>query len=137
MSNDTVRARIHFSFKGETYELDAIISLDQCHVEIGASPNFHQLLARACGIDPYSYLYEVMESHEVTFSDPTGTAVQSCRDGSFDWSQFELKRRDELDWQMVRAIAERTISAHDLDEQSGLKVALLAAYQAGKANRLT
>jgi hypothetical protein len=91
MSNNTLRARVSFSFKGETYELDSIIDLDD-HLS-GEAPNFHQLLARAAGIDPYSYLYDALESHEIAFSDATGVAVRSCRDGQFDWAQFEQDRK--------------------------------------------
>jgi len=68
MSTNTVRARVAFSFKGETYELDSVIDLDRCGGDDEA-PDFHQLLAKAAGIDPSSYLYEVLESHEIGFSD--------------------------------------------------------------------
>jgi hypothetical protein len=95
------------SFKGEIYELDSVIDLDRCGGESGATPDFHQLLAKAAGIDPYSYLYEVLEAYEIEFSDATGGAVRSCREGRFDWMQFEQDRREEGDWQRVRAIAEK------------------------------
>jgi len=133
MSTNTVRARVTLSFKGETYELDSVIDLDGCVGEPGEAPNFHQLLAQAAGIDPYSYLYEVLESHEIEFSDATGAAARSCRDGRFDWTQFEQDRREERDWQAVRAIVERIMGARDWDADPALKTALLAAYRAGKA----
>ncbi len=134
-SNSTVRARLAFSFKAEAYELDASIDLDRCVGEVGEAPNFHLFLARAGGIDPYSYLYEVMESHEIVFSDATGVAAQSCHDGGFDWTRFELDWREEQDLQVVREIAERTLGVRDLDGHSDLKAALLAAFRAGRANR--
>jgi hypothetical protein len=121
------------SFKGETYDLDSVIDLDECFGEPGAAPNFHQLLARTAGIDPYSYLYEVLEAHEIAFSDATGIAQRSCRDGGFDWTQYERDRREERDWQLVRAIAEKIMTARNLDADPELKTALLAAYRAGKA----
>lgn len=133
MNNNTVRARLVLSFKGETYALDSVIDLDQCLGESGTAPNFHQLLARTAGIDPYSYLYEVLEAHEITFSDATGVAARSCRDGQFDWAQFEQDLREERDWQVVRAIAEKIMTARDLDAEPELKAALLAAYRAGQA----
>jgi len=86
------------------------------------------------GIDSYSYLHEVLEAHEIEFSDATGVAARSCRDGRFDWIQFEQDRREEQDWQRVRAIAGKTMAARDLDADPELKAALLAAYRAGKAN---
>lgn len=136
MSNNTVRARLSLSFKGETYELDTIIDLDRYLGGSKEAPDFHRLLARAAGIDPYSYLYEVLEMHEIEFSDATGVAAQSCRDGRFDWTRFEQDRRDEQDWQVVRAIAQRMLGARDLDADPDLRAALLAAYRVGKASGL-
>jgi len=133
MSHNTVRARLSLSFKGESYDLDSVIDLDRCHGEPGEAPNFHQLLARAAGIDPYSYLYDALESHEIEFSEATGAAARSCRDGRFDWAQFEQDRDGAQDWKTVRTIAERMLPARDLDAEPELKAALLAAYRAGKA----
>ena len=135
MSSNTVRARVAFSFRGETYELDSVIDLGECLGTPGEAPDFHQRLAQAAGIDPYSYLYEVLESHEIEFSDATGVAARSCRDGRLDWAQFEQDRCEEQDWQVVGAIAERMMAARDLDAAPDLKAALLAAYRAGKASR--
>ena len=132
MSNNTVRARLAFSFKGETYELDSVIDLDACPGE--EAPDFHRRLAKAAGIDPYSYLYEVLESHEIAFSDATGVAARHCHDGQFDWAWFERDRREERDWQVVRAIAQQVLGARDLDADPELKAALLAAYRAGQAS---
>lgn len=134
MNRNTVRARLAFSFKGEAYELDSVIDLDGCPGEPGVMPDFHQRLARAAGIDPYSYLYEVMETHEIVFSDATGVAERSCRDGRFDWAQFEQDRREEQDWPAVKAIAERVLATRDWEAAPDLKAALLAAYRAGKAD---
>lgn len=134
MRNNTVRAQVAFSFKGETHELDTVIDLDECPHEPGEAPDFHRLVAKATGIDPYSYLYEVLESHEIEFSDATGAAARSCGDGRFDWARFERERDEERDWPLVRAIAERHLAAHDLDADPALKSALLAVYRAGKAS---
>lgn len=134
MSNNTVRARLAFSFKGENYELDSVIDLDRCLGEPGEAPNFHRFLAQAAGIDPYSYLYEILESDEIEFSDATGLAARSCRDGQFDWTQFEQDLSEERDWQAVRAIAEPIVGARVLDENPALKEVLLAAYRAGRAS---
>ena len=134
MSNNTVRARLSLSFKGETYELDSVIDLDGCLDEPGEASNFHLLLAQAAGIDPYSYLYEILESHEIAFTDATGVAALSCRDGRFDWTQFEQDRREDQDWLVVRAVAEHILASRDLDADPDLKAALLAAYRAGKSS---
>jgi hypothetical protein len=134
MSNNTVRARLAVSFKGETYELDSVIDLDRYLGGSNEAPDFHRLLAKAAGIDPYSYLYEVLESHEIEFLDATGMAARSCRDGRFDWKLFEQDLSEERDWQAVREIAERIMGARDLDADLALKETLLATYRAGKAS---
>ncbi len=132
MSHNTLRARVVFSFKGETHELDSVIDLDRCLGEPGEAPDFHRLLAQAAGIDPYSYLYEVLESHAIEFVEATGVAARSCRDGQFDWRRFEQDVADERDWQTVRAIAEPILGARDWTD-AALKAALLAAYRAGRS----
>ncbi len=133
MGNSTVRARVSFSFKGETHHLDSVIDLDGFLGGPDAMPDFHRLLAQSAGIDPYSYLYEVLESHEIEFSDATGVAVRCCGDGSFDWACFARDAGEERDWPVVRAISEPLIGACDWDAEPELKAALLAAYRAGRA----
>lgn len=133
MSSNTVRARVAFSFKGETYELDSVIDLDRCLGDPDAVPDFHRLLAKEAGIDPYSYLYEVLESHEIGFFDATGVAARSCVDGRFDWDRFAQDAGEQRDWGMVKAIAEPILGARDWDAETTLRAALLAVYRAGRA----
>ena len=135
-NKNTVRARVSVSFKGETHELDAVLDLDQCFSNQGEAPNFHQYLARASSIDPYSYLYDAMESHEIVFSEPTGAAALFCKDGVFDWSGFEQNRRAAVDWEVVKTIAQQSLALKELQERTELKQALLAVYQAGMARGL-
>jgi hypothetical protein len=132
MTSNTVRARLTFSFRAEVHDLDSRIDLDRCAAGAGESPDFHLLLARQAGIDPYSYLYEVLESHDIEFSEATGLATPCCRDGRFDWPEFERLRQEEQDMEVVREIAERMLGVGDLDARADLKAALLAAYRAGK-----
>lgn len=137
MSTATVRVNLELSFKGETRQLDATLDLGRHVTEEGAEPNFHLLLARASGIDPYSYLYEALESYELEFSEPTGIAVRSCHDGRLDWPQFAQDWREEQDWEQdweqVRTIAEQTLGESLPDMPPKLKATLLAVYRAGKA----
>lgn len=132
MSTNTIRARLTVSFKGETHQLDTVIDLDTCLGEPGQAPDFHRLLAKAAGIDTYSYLYEVLESEEITFSEPTGLVVQAYEEGAFDWPRFEQALREERDWQTVRAIAARHLDNRDLDGDAELRAALMAVYQVGR-----
>lgn len=137
MNPNSVRAHLAFSFKAEMYELDSTVDLDKLLSDSGEEPNFHLLLARAADIDPYSYLYEALESHDIEFLDPTGMAVHSCRDGRFDWRQFEQQSREDQDLLLVKAIAEEILGLQDLNQHADLKAALLAAYHAGKGERAT
>jgi hypothetical protein len=132
MTPSTLHARLIFSFKGQTHELESTIDLDNCPSLDGEAPNFHQMLARQGGVDPYSYLYEVMESHDIEFSNATGCAAMCCVDGQFDWALFQQQRHEEQDLHAVSQIAEQYLEASDLDRQPALLAALLAAYRAGK-----
>jgi len=129
---DTLRARLTFSFKGEDIALEAIIDLDQCQGDADDPPDFHQWLARAGNFDPYSYQYEVLESEEIEFDQPTGLAVSCCADGCFDWAAFATLRQDAHDLAAVRAVARQALGIDNLDADGRLKAALLAAYRAGQ-----
>ena len=130
MNRNTVRVSLAFSFKAETYELDTLIDLDRY---VGREPDFHLLLAKAYDIDPYSYLYDALESHDIVFSDATGVAARSCLDGGFDWTRFEQDRREEEDLRAVGEIAARLLEPSILEGRPEIEAALLAAYRAGKA----
>lgn len=131
MIGNTVRARLAFSFKAENYELDTTIDLDRY---VGEEPNFHLILARAGGIDPYSYLYDALESHDIVFSEATGVAARRCLDGGFDWSRFKQDWREEEDLRVVGEIAARLLGASALEGRPEIEAAMLAAYRAGKAS---
>ena len=136
MNPNTIRARLTFSFKGEDVMLETRIDLDQCQGDADDQPDFHQWLARAGNIDPYSYQYEVLESEEIEFDQPTGLAASCCADGRFDWSAFAALRRDAHDQAhalgAVRAVARQTLGIDNLDADGRLRAALLAAYRAGQ-----
>ena len=128
---NSIEVSVSFSFQGEQHEPRAVIDLDLCSAEEGESPNFHMLLARAQGIDTYSYLYEVMEMSEIRFDHPVGLAGQCMEDGVFNWSCFDALRREQTFPKNLREIAREILMVDDLDGQPELKQALLAAYSAG------
>ena len=127
---NTLLARLECSFKGETVVLEAVIDLDRHLTHSEVAPDFHQILARAGGIDPYSYLYEVLESEEISFSQPTGLAIGCCVEGRLDWDGFVQRAREAQIVQAVQAIAARELDMLDLDAHTGLKAAVLAALLA-------
>ena len=132
MPNNSITARIEFSFQGKDYAYSSELDLDNLLYLHDELPLLHSILAKQHGVDTYSYLYEVLESHDITFSEASGVAARSCRDGSFDWPQFQRDRREEGDWHTVRVVAERTLPADELDSRPELKAALLAVYRAGR-----
>ena len=132
MIANTIRARLTFSFKGEDIALETVIDLDQCRGDADGQPDFHSWLARAGNFDPYSYQYEVLESEEIAFDQPTGLAAACCVDGQFDWPAFVRHRQEARDLDVLRAIAMQTLGVADLETDEPLKAALLAAFRAGQ-----
>lgn len=128
---NSIDARVTFSFKGEEYSPSATIDLDDCLQQLGSLPPLHSVLAKANGIDTYSYLYEVMEMSEIYFENPQGIAVGCVTDGRFDQKAFELKWRESLVLTSLQSIAERELGVQDLEQQPDLKRALLQAYTLG------
>lgn len=132
-STNSIRASLEFSFKGETHSLEAVIDLDAFASGSGEMPDVHRLLAAAGGIDPISYLYEVLESHDIEFDTPTGLAQACCEDGVFDWHRFSQLQREERDLRVVGALAARMLSSEEFEAREDLRKVLLAAYRAGLA----
>ena len=131
---DTVHASVSFSFKGETHQIDATVDLGRQLNTGEAGPDFHLLLAQAGGIDPYSYLYEVLESSDITFSGATGAAADCCEEGTFHWGRYLARSRLSRDLKLISALASRHLGVTDLAARPDLQAALLAAYRAGQAN---
>ena len=130
---NSVRARVEFSYQAETYKFEAGIDLDACLANGPAAPDFHLLLAQLNDVDPYSYRYEVLESHAIEFAAPTGLAVSCCQDGAFDWTRFVDLWREEAILAKLRTIALRHLNVEQLDERPELANALREAYAAGRA----
>lgn len=132
---NTIDVHLEFSFKGEHYTLSTTLDLDALPLDEDTLPNFHRLLARANGIDTYSYLYEVMESCDIVFRNATGLAAECLHDGVFDVEAFRRRRREAEPEAagVVEAIARQHLNIDDLNHQPALRQALLAAYNAGKA----
>lgn len=130
---NTLHARIEFSYKGEVYCPSAIIDLDAMMRQGGELGDIRAFLAREHGIDPYSYLFEVMQSHEVEYDQPTGLAVECLHDGVFDIAMFQERWRAKQELDLLANIADQYLNISDLDKHSDVRQALQAAYRAGKA----
>jgi len=129
---NSIAARVEFSFKGENYAPAAVLDLDRYLDESGRLPDLHQLIARENGIDTYSYLYEIMESHEIIFDNATGIAAECLVDGVFDVRAFEQRWQEQHRLDVLTPIARRHLNIDRLEQHPDLKAALLDAYLAGR-----
>lgn len=138
-AGNRVRVSLECAFRGENLAYATVIDLDTCLSETAEAPDFHAAIARANGIDPYSYLYEVVESEEIHFSAATGLAASCCADGRFDWQSFvqiaSAATEEALAMPALQAIAAQEMGISDLVAHPELKAALLSAYRAGRQSR--
>lgn len=130
--NNTLTARIEFSFKGEDYDLCSILDLDELLASHNTLPALHQLFARLHHIDTISYLYEVMESCDFEFSDAQGFARDFVQGTEFDADGFTTFWHEQNLLKLLQPIALRELNVADLSAQPALKNALVQAYQLGK-----
>jgi len=129
---NSVDAHIYFSFKGESYDLKTAIDLDDLIEKTDTLPNIHRILAKQNNIDTYSYLYEVMESHEVTYDNAIGIAVTCINGNLFDMEKFRQLWQEQKEINIVQTIAKQYLNIEDLNQQSDIKSALLEAFRQGK-----
>jgi len=132
---NSIDVRVEFSFKGVDYDPAATIDLDLMMEKGGKLVDLYSYLARQHNIDTYSYLYDAMESHDISFDKPTGLASRCFSDGAFDQQAFEQLWFEEKETQALIDIAKHHLQIDEIDQHPEVMQALLAAYQAGKAQR--
>jgi hypothetical protein len=133
MSN-YITASVEFFFKGNNISSSIELSLDPYMQSTGKIPNLFPLLAKAAGLDVYSYEYEMMQAEEINFSNAEGLVADFVSDGKFDIEAFtevwmEIKLLEEL-----QEIAHQNLAVNNLQNQPDLKKALLEAYRLGAAS---
>lgn len=124
---------LEFSYKGESFELQADVDLDECMAKLNTIPDLHDLIARQNGIDAYSYQYEVLTSEELQFSGVQGFAADFIHESEFDAAGFAERWHEEQIGLIAAGIAQRVMGISDLAAQPALKQALLEAYRAGQS----
>ena len=129
---NSVLAHIYFSFKGESYDLKTTIDLNDLLERTDTLPNIHRILARQNNIDTYSYLYEVMESHEVSYDKATGLAASCINGNLFDMEKFRQLWQKQKEINIVQSIAKQYLNIEDLNQKTAIKSALLEAFRQGK-----
>ncbi|MGM0593430.1 MAG: hypothetical protein ACQETD_02745 [Pseudomonadota bacterium] len=129
---NSVEVTTQFDFKGETYRPSVVIDLDQVMQADGRLPDCYQLLAQSCGIGPYSYEYEVLESSPLSFVRPQGLAEAFLQGEQFDFQGFRQCWLREQNVAALAAIAEERLGVSSLAQEPALREALLEAYELGR-----
>lgn len=129
---NSIDIRVEFSFKGETYDLRSHIDLDARLSQPDLPPSFHQVLAHEHQIDTISYLYEVMESEEIEFSNAQGIAADFLNDGHFDVQGYTAYWHEHRIAVLLRPIAKQLLGIDDLEQHAALRDALVMAYKLGR-----
>ena len=129
---NSIKASVEFSYKGESYHYATLIDLDQLLRQHDVMPSIHILLAKEHSVDTYSYLYEIMQSEEIEFSNPQGVALDYMTDGEFDQAALAQNWPDAKALRLLQAIADGELGIVDLNLHPALKSALLAAYHLGR-----
>ncbi len=130
-----IEACMEFSYQGKSYAPCIEVDLDKLMAQSGQLPDWHRYIAKQHRIDTYSYLFEVMEAHEIIFKNPTGIAASCFEDGHFDWRSFETRWREQQELEQIQSIAKQYLGIEDINRDAKLKAALLAAYHAGQSKR--
>lgn len=130
---NSIDARIEFSYRGEIHHPSASIDLDKTMEAGGIGHGLHLQLAKASGIDSYSYLYEVMESYPITFSNPKGIAADYLSGAEFDFAGFETHWRETRDFTTLDVIIAHHFNDDECARHPALRVALREAFRVGKA----
>lgn len=131
MSNQ-ITASVIFSFRGMTHNPSLRIDLDALMRAQGEPGGLHVMLAKANGIDLYSYEFELMEDLPITFSAATGMATDYLDGTDFDLAGFRLAWRKQQALDVLRPLALEYLHIADLSTEPALRDALLAAYRAGQ-----
>lgn len=130
-----VTARIEFFFKGEKFTPSAQLNIDKLLQTTDKLPVIHDFLAKENGIDCYSYEYEVMLLENIKYEDPQGIISNFIDNGELDIQAFESKWKELKIWNSLQKIAQNHLNIEVLEQQHGLKEALLEAYQLGHNSR--
>lgn len=126
-----ITASVEFYFKGEKYSAAIEIDLDQQMAGAGRLPDLHSLLAQSINLGIHSYEYEMLQAETVLFGNALGLATECLNEGQFDFESFKIVWSNNVTLEKIQEIAEEHLSIKDLDQQPGIKNALLEAFNLG------
>lgn len=131
----SIEAKVEFYFKGKCISPSATVDLDGLMEKNGGIPPLHTVLAMASDMDSYSYEYEMFLTEDIEFTNPTGLAAECMVDGLFDRELFMARWKEEKELSVLNEVAKTHLGIVDLSQHAETRAALIAAYQAGKAQQ--
>jgi len=131
--NNSLEIQVSFSYKGEVFDCRSTLDLDLLSERTTELPDLHREVAQRNNIDTYSYLYEVMESQPLQFSQATGVAQECLQGSQFDWVKFRQLKEEQRLFTALTKIAQQHLEIDDLNQHPKIKAALTAAYLANNS----
>ncbi len=128
--HNTILASIEFYFRGERHTPWAVINLDACMKHEEPMQQIYHILAAENGIGHYSHEFDVMIMEEISFSEPSGLAVDFFAEGTLDTGGLREAWQQEKTNSTLQSIALKHLGIENLDEHPTLKAALIEAFQA-------
>ncbi len=136
MVANTIIITAEFSFKGETYKPTLTLDLDTLMQQHNAIPALYPLLAEQNNIDNYSYEYEVLESTEIAFSEPTGLAKSCFVNNTFDMEAYGQLWQQQQILVQLKPLLKSQLNIDDIEQHPALRSVLLAACQLTKKQHI-
>jgi hypothetical protein len=131
MSNQ-ITASVEFYFKGEKHSASIELDMDQHMHASGELPDLYPLLATSMNIGAYSYEYEMMLAETIMFSDAKGLVADFVSEGILDLAAFNDAWSESIVIEKLQDIAKQYLSIDDINQETDLKNALIAAYRLGE-----
>ena len=131
MSNH-ITASVEFYFKGEKHSASIELDMDQHMHANGELPDLYPLLATAMGLGAYSYEYEMLLAETIMFSDAKGLIADFVSEGALDLAAFNDVWSESIIIEKLQDIAKQYLSIDDINQETDLKNALIAAYRLGE-----
>ncbi len=129
---NAIEARMEISFKGEVHQLSSHLDLDELMRAHSCVPSLQHILATDNQIDPYSYLYEMLETTQVTFHQAQGLTSDFLQNQTLDIQGFEKAWLQQQLRKKLQEISLQELEIDDLDQHPAVARALERAYKLGK-----
>ncbi len=131
MSNH-ITASVEFYFKGKRHSASIELDMDQLMQTSGEPPDLYPILAKAMALGAYAYEYEMMLAETIMFSDAKGLIADFVSEGILDLAAFNDAWSESIFIEKLQDIAKQYLSIDDINQETNLKNALIAAYRLGE-----